>query len=561
MLLITSAAYGAPELSAEFGRLPPAFLPVGNRRLFVHQHRVLATHGESVYLSLPDDFVPDVMDQALLARLGITVLPVPAGLTLGQSVVWCLNVTHSRGETLRLLHGDTLIEDVPAALDVVSVGVTRSYYRWTELQRGADGATEFAYGLGEGQTVREVLSGYFAFADASLLVSAITRASGDFIQGLTLYGRARSLMPVTTGVWRDFGSLHTYYQSRAATNTARAFNTLAVNRHTVRKSGQDAAKIAAEAAWYEALPPALRRFVPAFLGRSDSTGSPAYVVEHLFLPTLADLFIFGRLPPFVWLRIFDALDEYLTVCAASTPPAPAMPERLAAADALYHRKVVERLELYTRTVGIDPEHPWELNGIRLPGLATILRQTLARIPPASAAECAVIHGDFCFSNIFYDFRSESIRVIDPRGLDANDRPGLFGDRRYDLAKLRHSVVGRYDVILAGYYRVEEPVPYRLNFTLAEPALLQSLEVAFCARSFAGLSPDQPAIRAITILLFLSMLPLHADDRPRQSALLANALRLFAQDAGYTVPLGGVEGSASASPAGDASSSVSSGLTK
>jgi hypothetical protein len=257
MLLITSAAYSAPELGAEFGQLPPAFLPVGNRRLFVHQHRVLAglvvRPAETIYLSLPDDFSPDAMDQELLARLGITVLPVPAGLTLGQSVVWCLNVTHHRGETVQLLHGDTLIEDPPvAALDVVSVGVTQSYYRWTELRRATDGTAEFTYGLGEDRAVREVLSGYFAFADASLLVAAITRANGDFIRGLTLYSRSRPLAPVTTGAWRDFGSLHTYYQSRAATNTARAFNTLAVTRRTVRKSGQNAAKITAEAAWFEA---------------------------------------------------------------------------------------------------------------------------------------------------------------------------------------------------------------------------------------------------------------------------------------------------------------------
>ena len=41
LLLISSAAYVEPELEAEFGRLPPAFLPLGNRRLFVHQRMAL----------------------------------------------------------------------------------------------------------------------------------------------------------------------------------------------------------------------------------------------------------------------------------------------------------------------------------------------------------------------------------------------------------------------------------------------------------------------------------------------------------------------------------------
>jgi len=36
----------------------------------------------------------------------------------------------------------------------------------------------------------------------------------------------------------------------------------------------------------------------------------------------------------------------------------------------------------------------------------------------------------------------------------------------------------------------------------------------------------PEIRAIVILLFLSMLPLHSENRQRQDALLANVFRLF-----------------------------------
>ena len=36
-LLITSAAYADESICVELGRLPPAFLPIGNKRLYVHQ--------------------------------------------------------------------------------------------------------------------------------------------------------------------------------------------------------------------------------------------------------------------------------------------------------------------------------------------------------------------------------------------------------------------------------------------------------------------------------------------------------------------------------------------
>ena len=69
--LIASGAWPDAELEAEFGRIPPAFLPIGNRRLFVRQHAALAGQADRIILSLPEDFVPDEVDRALLQSLGI----------------------------------------------------------------------------------------------------------------------------------------------------------------------------------------------------------------------------------------------------------------------------------------------------------------------------------------------------------------------------------------------------------------------------------------------------------------------------------------------------------
>ena len=66
---------------------------------------------------------------------------------------------------------------------------------------------------------------------------------------------------------------------------------------------------------------------------------------------------------------------------------------------------------------------------------------------------SVVHGDFCLSNIFYDFRAENIKLIDPRGLDTKNNFTIYGDQRYDLAKLMHSIIGLYDHILANLYRI------------------------------------------------------------------------------------------------------------
>src|SRR5579872_3771992 len=96
--LIASAAYVEPELAAEFGRLPPAFLPLGNRRLFVHHQQVLAGHSGRLLLSLPEDFTPEPTDRQQLDELGIEIVGVPPGLSLGQSLIYVVNVTAAAHE-------------------------------------------------------------------------------------------------------------------------------------------------------------------------------------------------------------------------------------------------------------------------------------------------------------------------------------------------------------------------------------------------------------------------------------------------------------------------------
>ena len=62
-----------------------------------------------------------------------------------------------------------------------------------------------------------------------------------------------------------------------------------------------------------------------------------------------------------------------------------------------------------------------------------------------------MHGDFCFSNILYNSRAGRISVIDPRGYVYGEQPSCFGDVRYNLAKLSHSIVGCYHHFFAGRY--------------------------------------------------------------------------------------------------------------
>jgi hypothetical protein len=192
----------------------------------------------------------------------------------------------------------------------------------------------------------------------------------------------------------------------------------------------------------------------------------------------------------------------------------------------YLRKTLERLEMFAEETGLSLTEPVKFNGKSFPSLSAIAERVALLIPDASDEDMCLIHGDLCYSNILFDSRSFQIKVIDPRGLNFAGQPSIYGDSRYDLAKLNHSVVGRYDEIVAGRFDFTRNGILNFDLNLPEKASRQQIEDRFLGTQFGGRSANSLAIKAITITLFLSMLPLHRDNEGRQLAFLANAVRLF-----------------------------------
>ena len=527
-VLITAGAYVGAELAAEFGRMPPVFLPVGNRQLFVHQHAALTDRFDRLILSLPGDFVLADHDRDQLAALCIEVVRVPSGLDLPTSILHVIADREVDSGHLAVLHGDTLVYDVDYERpDTVSVAEAEDAYSWAGC-RISDGLVTNVFTVPEGGTNETpVLSGFFHFADINLLVLSLAASRGNFINAVQRYVSKRPMKASTSDRWLDFGHLHTYYASRGRITTERAFNSLEVGNRLVAKRSSRADRIEAEASWYENVPAELRIYLPHYIGRSSSDAGEAYTLEFLFMASLADLFVFGRVPAPVWTRILTSCADFLA--AAARHPAPA--DTGGRVMELYLPKTLARLDEYAAATGVDLHRRWRINGVDTPGLIEIAQRSSAWITPPEARHLTVVHGDPCFSNILYDYRSHSVRVIDPRGQDASGRPTIWGDNRYDLAKLHHSIIGGYDLIIAGLCSIASPAPYAMELAMPASPTFEATRLAFdrvFAQSHAG---DMRAVEAISLHLFLSMLPLHADSVRRQQTLLANALRLYVMIAG------------------------------
>jgi hypothetical protein len=514
--LITSAAYIGTELAAEYGHLPPTFLPVGHKRLFELQHQTLKGAAGTIYLTLPESFQVPEADRRHLEALSIAVVSVPDGLVLCESLLYALAVIGTASGPVRVLHGDTLIYDLRHdEMDVVAVGRQPEAYDWGHVD-GTSGADQLA-------GPATVLAGYFCFSSAAELRRALARARGDFVRGVGMYRAAVGLRTWQVTDWLALGHLQTFYRSRCRVRTQRAFNELDISFRVVEKRSSQTAKMDAEAAWFASLPEQLRLFTPAYLGRRNEAGHAGYALEYLPIPSLHELFVFGELGRSVWSRIIEACFRFMSECLrADTNLLEPVMQQLTVA------KTEERLAAFEQEVGIGAAEEWRYGGRQLPSLRQIARIAAEKIDAEDRSFLGVMHGDFCFTNTFYDFRTQQVRVIDPRGTIDGRTPTVFGDTRYDLAKLNHSLSGGYDFILANRFACEgfETRDMKLSFPPGSTATwLPAVAAEFDVQ---GMALRDPQIVALTIHLFLSMLPLHADRPDRQKAFVANALRLYSE---------------------------------
>lgn len=520
MFLIMSAAYISQELESEFGKIPPSFLPLGNKRLFQHQISSIPA-GKKIFLSLPEQFEPNYHDLKWLATHHITILKIPEGISLGASLISALNLTsYCNEKRLSILFGDTLLAHLPVGENIIAISQVESNYHWAVVNENNTNWLNTSDGNGE-LDKHNVVCGYFNFNQPRQLLKALTMAHWDFIKSLNFYHQKCGLNTVETDNWLDFGHLNTYYLSKSKFTTQRAFNELEITSRWIRKSSSKIEKIAAEASWFEQIPAYLRLFLPQYLGSIIDNKQASYQLEYLHYTTLNELFVFSVLPELTWRKIFNSCFFFIEQCQTYKTEKESLSVDL---DKLFLQKTVARLKQYCHSIDCNMDTKWSFNQSIEASFNDLLNDCETFLPIEQNTNC-VVHGDFCFSNILYDFRTNNIKTIDPRGIDLDGNFTIYGDTHYDLAKLSHSVLGLYDWIIAGYYDVEIKQT-SIQFRLDTPNSILGIQKLFLSLIENKFQLQASSLYAMQIHLFLSMLPLHEDDPKRQQALMANAFRLY-----------------------------------
>ncbi len=539
LVVIPSATHIPPELQGDFGRIPSCMVPYGSVPVL---DRIEQGYPADWPVRVAAHAGADTIARHLAHRASARTTMVDVGATrsLGETVLRALEAEGGWNGPLVVHFGDTHAPGEVLGGDEFLFARPDDLYRWTTFRLDASGyPVQLLDKSYEKEDAGTVFIGLFAFADGARFRARLAEAVAAPVPGLDpFYGALERYYRESTtpprareaAHWVDLGHLDTYWASRLQYAMGqRAFNDVTVDasRGILTKRSRNTDDFRDEINWYLSLPPAIQYLAPRVFAHSLAADGPWIQMEFYGYPPLSDIYLYARLDPTEWRAIFRVVRQVLDDMAAQSPPA-ADPARVAASlRRMYLDKTVERLgRLDLATLPRDlVDGALEVNGRPCLGLATCIARLPEMLEASGLLEpvpFAAIHGDFCPSNILFDRRSRAIRLVDPRG-----RFGDFtfhGDPRYDLAKLSHSFNGAYDFLVHGLFALTRPEPGRIVLRVFEDEGHVAVRRQF-NQTFLADPQALRRVRGIEALLFLSMVPLHAD-RPRaQEAFLARGLEL------------------------------------
>jgi len=483
----------------------------------------------TVVLREDDDRLADFLSRTYRDRIDIIPAKVPPGGSIVGSLLAGLKHSQSAG-VVRVVLGDTLIRDsYDVDEDFVYVGTVEESGRWCLSDVSSDGIVvdyidKQAYEAEE----MAALAGYYQFLDKELLQKCVeaSEIADEYELSFVLrrYGKVRPLKAKYASEWFDFGHIDNLTAARQQLFRPRYFNKLFVNPvlNTITKVSENTQALRDELDWYLELPAELQVLTPRIISHEMMNGNLQIVQEYYGYPTLAELYVFSDLDADTWAsilrRIFRIHKEFGRFSSD-----------LAQEDILemYQEKTNKRLCMLRSQDNfwaelLDQDHI-KFNNLELRNFATMETEINLLVENlAETAQVQIIHGDFCFSNILLDLNNQIIRLIDPRGRFG--RKGIYGDARYDVAKLRHSVSGYYDFIVSdmfeldgGGYKYSGDIHVNDNVKLMGP----KFDAMLIAAGY-----NLADIMLIEGLLFLSMLPMHRDHPRRQLIMYLTGLSLL-----------------------------------
>lgn len=525
--------------SLNFKSLPPAILPIAGKIVFDYIYESFNSEKNKFEIVVFES--KEFVERALLSykSSNVKINTLDRLSDLGYSIY---SAIEDEDDLILINLADTLILDVVDYHKGDTIFYSNEYLSdtWTffEEKHGV------IYRLIDKQHIESkqklsMFAGLFLITDAKLFKSLLNKyqsknsKADSFYVALLEYNRHYNFNFIESKKWLDLGHLETTQPSKAIVKS-RAFNSIEIDfqRGKIRKTSSNEETLKQEIMWYLEIPREIEYMVPRVFDYSLEKNEMFIELEYYPYNTLHELFVFGNLAFKDWIKIFQGIKNLLDDFGNYSIDA--KDSQIDFID-IYIKKTLYRLDLIKDNPIFENyfERPFVINGVKfvsLNAIINIIENDLDKYIMTSDAY-RIIHGDLCFSNILVDDNLSSIKLIDPRGNFGKST--IYGDFRYDLAKLLHSFDGMYDFIITDKFDISiqsklgiDTISFNIGTPYIKYDLLECFSLVF-SEEINLISINE--LRLIESLLFFSMIPLHSDFPSRQLAMLFNAIQLFSKN--------------------------------
>ena len=506
----------------------PALIPIHTKPVAQHLIEFYAPKTEDVFLIVDEETLSEVVTQLGQLPENVKVCGVKNSRSVGATLAWALQSQKLQDEVVVNVTTTLPVGLIPPA----SVGAAE-VPDW-QLSLLAKVAFSSSGGVAFFSRPEEAPEGVKAFTGLFRTETATLRAGVKQFQSsndLVMATKSVAALGVEFQLWEepwiDCGHDANLPKARANLITSRSFNSLVVDgsQRTIRKTSFHLKKIRNERDYYQSLPSDLEIHFPRLRPNpNDPENQSSYVMEYFGYPNLAELSLCWELPSDSWWNLFEGLSGILSQFRETQAPL-GRDNYLA----FFIDKTERRIEEYLSTLPRDERKHLEgelsLNGKPLLALDRALQGYRELVSKSFDTEAlTVFHGDLCFNNILYGWSEGIIRLIDPRG--SFDNVGIYGDFRYDLAKINHSACESYDRIVANRFRLSQQGS---DFELTLPETKASAQLSEMMKWLLQKQKvDETLVQGLTGGLFLSMCPLHAENPIRQKAFFLQGRRILTE---------------------------------
>ena len=472
--VILSSERVTSELSIDFGNISSSEIPIANQPLINFQCKSLNKFCNNIYVTRNKDFVKKEYSTEEYIDLHIE-----ENLSLLDLILFILNKFN--GKDILILYGDTLIEypkdhNYANSTIFLTKDIKIKYPNWLEINEGLFFSGSFYFNE---ETVSSLINK--KYLDISELLGSINNLDHYVL---------------SKGKWFDFGHFHTYFNTKKSFLESRVFNNISITKNGfLRKSSKNIGKMIYEYNWLNQAEKLFPSLVPRVRNLNYIGNNCFYEVEYFNTPTLSDIFVFGNIDDYSKKEIISNLVRKLK----------GFQKIKFSGDVSSKNFLSEKLlDRKQDILNLNSSH------IEIKKIEELISENVDYFS-LKEFEFIFMHGDYCFSNILYNRRTDEIKLIDPRGfIYIEEGFSIYGPNVYDYFKLGHSYIALYENIIAG----SNPSDFDME-------KMNDRLVFFCKLT----EMSRELILYGMINLFLSMIPLHSDNLSRQNHFMNLSFKL------------------------------------